>query len=93
LVENDLFNSKLRIATSILDTDFDSYMIDYSCFDGMKFSRESALEPVHIVMVAISTRDPDTSDEDLNKFTKLALNKLTELKMDNFTTFVSGEKG
>jgi len=66
----------------------------YQCYDGMEFSFEGdKMEPVHIIQFGLATRDANITDEDISKLEDQALKRLTELKREDFTKHLSGDKG
>lgn len=62
MVRADFFNDRLSVKVMVMDTDYDSYLIGYECFDNIKFALDESLEPVHIVKLAILARDPDEDE-------------------------------
>jgi hypothetical protein len=44
-------------------------------------------------MVGISTRDKNLSDEEITKLEDETLRRITELKRDDFTRHLSGDRG
>jgi len=62
IVRADFFNDKLSVKVMVMDTDYDSYLIGYECFDNIKFALDESPEPVHIVKLAILARDPDEDE-------------------------------
>lgn len=45
----------------------DKYIVNYSCFDHIDFQLEREPEPVHFFMLGISTRDANTTKEEITK--------------------------
>ena len=74
-VRADFFDKKLSIAVTVLDTDYDNYLIGYECFDNMRFALENDIEPVHITKIAVLTHKPE---EELAYLTSLE-DKVIEL--------------
>ena len=46
-----------------------------------------------MIMVGISTRDKNLSDEEITKLENETLRRITELKRDDFTRHLSGDRG
>ena len=90
-VVTDMFGNRLHFVGDVLDTDYDNYVIDYGCFDGMSFQFDKEQEPVHLLMISISTRDASTSSEEIDRLIKLALEKAGEGNESEFVRHRSGE--
>ncbi len=90
-VVTDMFGHKLQFIGDILATDYEHYVIDYGCFDGMSFQFDKEQEPVHLLMISISTRDANTSSEEVDRLIKLALEKAGEGSEADFTRHRAGE--
>ena len=81
---SDMFDQKLAFHGAILDTDYDNYVIGYSCFDSMKYDFDGDLEPVHVFMIDVSTRDPNTSEEEIDRLMEIVFEKVPEVSGDEF---------
>ena len=89
----DLSEKLLTAKMDLIDTDYDNFMIVYQCFDNLQFQFDKELEPVHMITVGISTRTPDHSDADLQKFETMLLAKVPEFKKDDLAKVLSGKAG
>ena len=87
-----LFDEKVRITSGILATDYDTYSVDYACFDGMRLEMEEGkdLEPVHYLVMSLSVRDPN--DLKVDKKLKSVLKSIPELSKDDFDWHTMGDK-
>ena len=83
---SDMFGNKLRFVGNVLDTDYDNYVIGYGCFDGMKyqFTEDGELEPVHLFMIDISTRDANTKEEEIERLSNIVFEKVPEVTKAEF---------
>jgi len=92
-MEVEFFGDKMQLNFEILDTDYDTYMIGYECFDNMKFTLDSDdVEPVHVITMGIATRDPNEAEEKLSELEDKAMELLPFLTKENFAVVEQGDK-
>lgn len=91
-MEVEFFGDKMQVKFEILDTDYETYMIGYECFDNMKFTLEKDLEPVHIITMGIATRDPNEKPEKLSELEDKALELLPFLTKEDFAVVKQGDE-
>lgn len=87
-----LFDEKLRISSGILATDYDTYSVDYACFDGMQLEMEEGQdpEPVHYLVMSLSVRDPN--DRKVDRKIETALKDIPHLSKEDFDWHAMGDK-
>ena len=87
-IEVELFGEKMEIEFTVLDTDYDNYMIGYECFDNMKFALESeeSIEPVHMITFGIVSRDPNCDQAELDKLVDKALEFLPFMSKEDIVS-------
>ncbi len=92
-MEVEFFGDKMQVKFQILDTDYETYMIGYECFDNMKFTLENEeLEPVHIITMGIATRDPNEKAEKLTELEDKTLELLPFLTKEDFAVVKQGDE-
>lgn len=50
----------------------------------MKYDFEGDLEPVHVFMIDVSTREPNTSEEEIDRLMEIVFEKVPEVSGDEF---------
>lgn len=93
-MEVEFFGEKMEVQFTILDTDYDNYMIGYECFDNMQFAMESEgeVEPVHIITLGIATRNPNAEEEMLAKAEEKVLSLLPFLTKEDLAPIKQGDQ-
>ena len=93
-LEAEFFGEKLQVSFTILDTDYDNYMIGYECFDNMQFVMESGaeIEPVHIISLGIATRNPNATKESMDKLEEKTLKMLPFLTKEDIAVIEQGDQ-
>ena len=94
-IEAEFFGDKFQVQFTILDTDYDTYMIGYECYDNMQFALESEgeIEPVHIITLGIAARNPNETPEKLAEVQTKTLELLPFLTEEDFADIKQGEAG
>jgi len=84
----------MEVQFTILDTDYDNYMIGYECFDNMQFAMETGaeVEPVHIITLGIATRKPNAEAEIIAKAEETVLTLLPFLTQEDLAPIKQGDQ-
>ena len=88
----DFFGDKMSVMSEILDTDYETYLIGYECFDQMQFTLGDELEPVHYISMGIASRDANEGMDKLEELEEKALELMPFLNKEDFAKIEQGDE-
>ncbi len=77
----------------ILFTDYDNILVSYQCYEGLRGQFDQEVEPMHTLAIGVASRNKNQGEDEINKSLEEALSRITEVKREDFTRIMQGDKG